>query len=402
MLVVAGFIIVVGGVISIGYECGREHYINQEQPVYEYDWNSTVGYKVYLKPNMLYEEKYLQEDQRYLSQFIDYIEVEFNNIFQGSGDTEIEGQYLSAIEVRGYSIKNEGKQIIWNKEYKLELDQTITGSKSQYRLAKTYQIDYETYNEFAKAVIDASKVSSEVEMVIKMTGVLELDTPQALTKLPIHTMLTVPLNKGYFSISKSGEQALEEQITKSINLPIEMNMKPIIRGVILIGMGLCEIVMISIMTCELSNEERRKNQIKKIFNTYSSRLIAIDQLDIEAFEKVYTTLSMEDLVKVADELDRPVMFVEGSQNTSLLHKKIADQFYVMMNQSLYQYQVPNLIKNRRELQKKEIERHTRALEKILQKPTSIEEQSIETATAIEEVQENKNDNYPEEWRKFFE
>jgi hypothetical protein len=52
-------------------------YVEAETVRYTYSSKGSIDYKVYLRPNVMFSEKYLGKDRYYVLKYIDYIDMEF-------------------------------------------------------------------------------------------------------------------------------------------------------------------------------------------------------------------------------------------------------------------------------------------------------------------------------------
>ena len=95
------------------------------KPYYNYKINRNIDYKVYLKPNDFYEEKFLPKNKQYTSELIDYIDIDLSYLFNGSKITNMNYDYdVSATIVGEYENTSSGKSEIWTKKYVILEKQT--------------------------------------------------------------------------------------------------------------------------------------------------------------------------------------------------------------------------------------------------------------------------------------
>ena len=113
-----------------------------------YQENSNLDYKVYLKENDFYESKYLGKNMVYVASLIDKINIDFNYLFKIDKNSNINFNY----EVVGKLVITdlEGNNTFFEKEYKLvnSTKETIT-NQTNYTIEKNIDIDYDYYNSLA-------------------------------------------------------------------------------------------------------------------------------------------------------------------------------------------------------------------------------------------------------------
>lgn len=62
------------------FDCFRKT-PDQQKLIMNYNSNTNLDYKVYLKPNKFYERSFMEKNKKYISSIIDYIDVDLNYMF---------------------------------------------------------------------------------------------------------------------------------------------------------------------------------------------------------------------------------------------------------------------------------------------------------------------------------
>ncbi len=142
-------------------------------------------------------------------------------------------------------------------------------------------------------------------------------------------MLLIPLGGNTFTISKAEieqkpgviEQTIKEQ------LPVDRNRVIIFSTVS--GLFLLALVFLVFFTSAAAAADPLDRHLKKIFKNHGSRLVALNGEISADYKKFGKVVSMNDLVRIADELGKPIMYEKGSD------KKQMTQFYVFDTDWLY-------------------------------------------------------------------
>ncbi|MDF2876999.1 MAG: hypothetical protein K0S30_95 [Clostridia bacterium] len=332
-LIGAAGVLGIAAAFLIVKEYQSEHTREEKKTIYEYSLNSDVSYKVHVKPNILYEEEELAEGQMYLTEFVDYITADFASHFTGSGSVDIEGDYRIEAEVRGYTTKEEQKQIIWQKEFEIVPEEHFNKTSDKHSLKKEVKINFPEYNRFAQSVLEASKVNLSVELVVRLIGSQTMAIPKGGLNDALQTAITIPLNNGYFNITKEGATQKSDVVEEVTKIPTKVNKDWIIICSGLIGMSVLSVIGILIFTGVLNAEDLKKNKIKKILNEHGSRMVVVDQMRISEGLEIYRVNTIEDLIKIADEIEKPVFY---QQQDNLLDKT---KFYVKEQNNLYIFEI---------------------------------------------------------------
>lgn len=304
----------------------------QKISLYKYNNKSTVNYEVFLKPNILYQKPSLGEGEIYISEFVDHIKTNFNYEFSGDKETAIQGDYSIVAKVSG-SIKGEDKEdiIIWQKDFFILPKNKFKIKDKTLEIKEEVSLKLEEYNEFAKAVTEASKVNSSINLNLVMKINIEGSTDKGVIEETISPSITIPLNSSMFQISgnmnidKPG--SIEE--TKQVQLPIDKK-QVIIYGVI-IGILLIILILLIFFTKEAAIKDPLEKKLKVIFKKHGDRLVALNSDPITTNINLNQVKSIDDLVRIADEIGKPILY-KYSQDYKDINKFYLineDQTYVL-------------------------------------------------------------------------
>ncbi|PHV70463.1 hypothetical protein CS063_10260 [Sporanaerobium hydrogeniformans] len=321
------------GIGVIVKEVRAEHIQEQQRSLYDYRLKSAFNYQVYLLPNKLYEEGKQGEEETYLAEFVDKIEIGLESVFEGSEVADIQGQYQIAGTVQGYTTKEEKKQIIWSKTFEILPSKSFKEHTDKHHIKPTIQVDFAYYNQFARDIIEASQVNTPVELVIKLEGKQTITTQAGIVPGEIQGTITIPLNTAYFSIKKEGGAEVKDSLWETYTVPIPINIQIIILGVFMMILGVILLGGVILLTEPLSARDLRFRQLKRLLNNYGNRMVAIDTLrPIDTSEGYYVS-SLEDLIKIADEIEKPVFYQRYNKLLEL------DTFYVEQEKVTYIYKL---------------------------------------------------------------
>ena len=109
-----------------------------------------IDYKVYLKPNDFYEEKYLDKNMMYVANLIDKISIDFDYKFNIEKKSTLDFNYKI---IGDLIIANASTNAhYFEKEYTLfEADQNTMKNNTEYTIKKNIEVDYNYYNELANS-----------------------------------------------------------------------------------------------------------------------------------------------------------------------------------------------------------------------------------------------------------
>lgn len=310
-----------------------EHIEEQQRSLYDYRMKSALNYQVHLLPNKLYEEGKQGEEETYLAAFVDKIEVGLESIFEGSGVADLQGQYQMVGTVQGYTTKEEKKQMIWSKTFELLPTQFFKEHTDKHHIKPTIQVDFAYYNQFARDIIEASQVNTPVELVIKVEGKQTITTEAGIVPGDIQGTITIPLNTPYFTIQKEGAAEVKDSLWETYTVLVPVNSSIIILGVFMIILGLILLGGVVLLTEPLSAKDLRFRQLKRLLHNYGNRMVALDTLRPIATTEAYYVSSLEDLIKIAEEIEKPIFYQRYNHLLEL------DTFYVEQEKMTYIYKL---------------------------------------------------------------
>lgn len=310
---------------GIKYPGFEEH----KSSVYEYKKLSNINYEVLLKPNIVYNNSSLPEGQIYVTEFVDYLDAHFRYEFMGEKSSEIKGEYKIIAEVKGYTIENKEEKDIWTKEYTLLNSTEFSEIGKRILIEEKVSIDLDKYNEFVKLVTSESKIGLNSKLIVSMIINMDVTTDHGKVQETINPTLVIPLNVGYFSIDNLGTiydvGSIDE--IKNVKLPVEKQL--ILTYVIILVIFISVLISMKFLTTNGDEDDNVLKIIKMIFKQHGNRLVAItNELDT-TYENMYSVKGIEDLVKIADEVEKPIIYKYRNNIKEIL------EFYVLDSPSIY-------------------------------------------------------------------
>ena len=140
--------------------------IREEENV-NYQENSNIDYKVFLKENDFYEEEYLEKDKVYVASLIKKIDADFNYTFKIDTKTDIDFKY----DIIGTLViaDSTGKNVFFEKDYKLFENGTANIVHGTFEnINKTVSIDYDYYNNLANKFKVNYGINTTSNLIVKL------------------------------------------------------------------------------------------------------------------------------------------------------------------------------------------------------------------------------------------
>lgn len=303
--------------------------------VYSYNNKASINYRVFLKPNIVYNNESMGENNIYIAEFVDYIQANFNYEFKGERTADIKGEYEIRAVVEGYAAEGQVNKTIWKKEFILVPTTGFVANDKTISVKKDISIKLQEYNEFANKVIAYSKISSQVKLCIFININLKSNTDKGLISEKISPSITIPLNMSYFQIKINALDKKPNAIegTKKVEVPINKNIVNLYR-VILLVLITC-LLFLCFFISGVTIVDPLIKKLNSIFKNHGDRLVALNNEISAAYENYNEVKSIDDLVKVSDEIGKPIMYKYSSDFKDIT------EFYVFDNTQMYVLHLKN-------------------------------------------------------------
>ena len=300
---------------------------NKETIFLTYDTSkSDVKYKVYLKPNDFFDEPYLEENKTYITNLIDYINVDYN--YNIEFDKEVSGTYEYYIMATIEASKPNGEDgVYWTKDYPLSDKQTIEiNNASNYLISNSIKVDYNKFNGILNDFKTAMGLSldGKLSVYLKVTNNL---TNNSMDLKPINSSLgfNIPL-------SSLAVEANIDKDNNNTNKKIETVVKKHDAKYLLFkAVGVLFILIsIYVIACmyriKKEVEHRHKFEItkKKILSTYDSIIVNVkNNPDLDGLS-VIKTESFDELIDAHSEIRMPINYYENERTGVCYFTLISD------------------------------------------------------------------------------
>ena len=295
-----------------------------------YSDKGSLDYRVYLKENEFYTEKFLPKGQSYVTSLIDYIDINYNYLFNIDDLANVKFDY----KVTGELIieNNSNKKELLNKSYDItDIKSTELKNAGELAFNEKFQINYDEYNKLANQF--RSSLGVDTNSYLKLHLNVKRDTTdESNYKLNNNSInineIIIPLSEKAIEInidSKNNEYTDQVKFDEKYNV----NYIDLIIIILLIGLS---IIFIRIIIISFKKMRRKRSQYDKYVNKL---LKEYDRLIIETrnlidFDKynVIKVLEFTELLDVRDNLKVPI-------NYYCCEKHLRGIFYVKSDDDVY-------------------------------------------------------------------
>jgi len=307
-LTIVNAVLIVAAAVYLYLYYTTPHIIEVKEPIYNYVNVGDVHYQVLLLPNVLYEENSLSEGNIYITEFVDYIKASFEYSFDGDKTVDIKGDYEIVAVVEGYTSERDSAKTIWKKVFSIYPKTSFEAQDKSISINREIPIKLGEYKDFAQKVSETSKVNTSVKLTVQMNVNIRAVFDNKPVEEKISPAIEIPLNTNYFTIAKinTGNQTGKIEETRKIQLPIDNNV--VILCIFVIVVLVISLLYLIFFTTEPTIEDLYLKKFNKVFKNYGSRLVALNNETVATNQQYCKVRSIDDLVRVADELGKPLLY----------------------------------------------------------------------------------------------
>lgn len=318
---------------------------SEKESVVNYNETGDIDYKVYLKDNSFYNDKYLGKDMQYVASLIDKINISYK--FDMKSDNNLNYDYK-------YNIKadllitdpNDNNKILYKKTNVLRSDKKNKGEFNNFLINDSVNINYDEYNSYVNsfkktyALSVKSKLVVTMEVTTKAKSKILKDDFKKVNKLSLAIPLseqTVDIGIDTSSINNAG--TLDKNYISQIKKPFVL-----VLGFI-VGILSLALLYISLYTLfsGRSKIDVYNTTINKILKEYDRAIVSSKSIAAinEDDYNVIKVDSIDELLDAHDTTLQPILYSELVENE-------VSCFVLLNNNILYK-----LVLRRKQLEKEE-------------------------------------------------
>jgi hypothetical protein len=303
--------------------------ISGSRAVFEYEQNAKIDYTVGLHPNPLFDSDELGPGIAYFLNLITDIRVHATYSLRTDRPIPVECVYRLTGTLRAYDTNTKEGVVIWSRPYTLIEDKTTHAEGGQVTLGETVAVDVHSYLPVLAQIEELTEVKPARAVLT-----LEWHT-RALTAegIPIGegtvTTLEIPIGAKCFTIA--GEPAAKDEGSFTV---ADVRTDPRViaeRRTWMIGSVVSAALLWCFVTFTTVSLTEKKVQAENAALKKAGSRLARSLTPEPPGEKVIDMCSIDDLLRVADELGKPVVLIAQGEEDG------ANLFFVIDGETRYQY-----------------------------------------------------------------
>lgn len=307
--------------------------VEKKEVVFKYNHKASVNYNVSLVPNNIFDKKVLEEGNIYLTDYVDGINTSFKYNFTSDKPAGIKGQYEVIALVEGFLSNDKNSKSVWSKQFVVKPKTEFSFEDAKGEMKSDITLDLRTYN----SLVQQANKTFGMNFIGKLTVVWRINMHGSSSygdfSENFSPQMEIALNEKYFQINGNPNENKEGNIENVIKITnpklktyIFMSLSGIAFSIIL---GIC----VLIFTVPKRREKNTAGKAMKILKNYGDKLVALRDDSVDGSEIIIRVVSMEDLHKIAEDLDKPIFY----KYTSNLEEITC--FYVVESRKIYAYYI---------------------------------------------------------------
>jgi len=301
--------------------------------IYGYTQEADLVYRVYYNKNPFFPEAALPSGQPYLAAFVNNVNTFFTYRFSGDGPAAISGSYN--VKATIVATQGQNKEVMWTKDFVLVPDTRVSSSSGTLVLQKVLPIDYQAFAGFVAGLDKTALVAPDsVNMTVSWNVQIFVQAGGKANPVQISPKLTIPVSAGSFQIT--GDTTPKPQpgtITTSVSVPVA-NL-PLLRWIssgasVFFLLGL---VVTLVFTTAPKAPRRETANLQSILRKHGSRMARTSGDEVQSVANSVFLPTLEDLVKVADEVTKPILYRPGAEGTLFYLYDSSIQYCYMMEET---------------------------------------------------------------------
>jgi len=330
VIAILGVILIISAYSTYGAYAAYEQPITTEEsvPVVEYSHTGTFSYVVHLKDNTVYNTNILYPGQgNIFKKITDHINASLTYRFSSSKAADIDGSYEITATIQ---------TDMWSKEYVVTSKTAFSSNSNTASFSTNFPIDYINFENIVSQINNETGVTAaDTTLIMKCNIDITAKTNNDTVHDSFAPSLSIPLKTNIIEINGNLTQRESGVLEKTEEVVQQTSIEQSIYW------GLASVVFLVILAAFLmftkSDKEtisKTDKQVKKILKKYGEWIVETEKLPILIDSKMIPTKSLDDLVKISEELGKPIIY-----NVTNSDKKHV--FYVLDDKMYYQYVLPS-------------------------------------------------------------
>lgn len=270
----------------------------------DYQVEGNIDYKIYLKDNDYYSEKFLGPGMQYIASLINVVHADFEYIFSANDDLRVEYEYKIVAETK-VTDRSDASKVLYDASediVKLKMGDTENG---EIEIREGVDIDYSKYNQKMREFRTTFGVAADCTLVLKMVintdGAVKNEEVMAMS-IPLSEQ-TVDISMDAEGLSRSGRIGDVTQVMYVTNGPM------LVVGAVIVIVSLVLMGFVIYYYVTRFDDDRYEKALHKILKEYDTYIVEANGTVYE-MENVVRVMSFKELLDAQNLENTPIVFLE--------------------------------------------------------------------------------------------
>ncbi|TDA67762.1 MAG: hypothetical protein D9V47_09605 [Clostridia bacterium] len=308
----------------------RSKSIVMEVPAFKCEQEAKIDYRVYLRPNNLFGAQVLDSGKTYLANFVDRIGVFFAYRLSADREAKIDGTYDVVATAEAYDGSGDNAKKIWDKSFIIVPQKSFNLQGKSADVKENAFLDLAAFNSLIADLSQQSELTpGDARLVVRWNLHTNVTTPSGTVKEDLSPEMVVPMGRKSFEIS--GEMSRKKSSLLTTKEEVPDAALPGQRKTFLAASSVLAAILIALGlgTCNKTSASRGERDLQIIWKKHGERIVSVQGEFAVAMETA-PVQSMDDLLKVADELGKPIIYQK--RDSGKVHS-----FFVLDGSLRYEY-----------------------------------------------------------------
>ncbi len=327
------FLVGLGGGLAWSFSESIEQ--EEEYTAYSYTQNAEVDYRVQMKSGEFFEEELKEPGKAYLSELTESIMADLHYHFEGEEKAKISGTYAANATLEALTSGEEQREV-WQKDFTLVDSREFSYAEKSFTLQEEIEIPFAEYRDIAEKIKDHTNYNpGKLNLNVEFDVEIEVETDSGSETKELNPSMIINMRGSTFVVEGNLAENNSSGVTAT-RIVKATDLKQARIG-FAVSAALVGIVLVGFMTLTYPVKERvspQERKVARLLQKHQERIVTLSSKPGVYMEQNVAVDTFEDLLKVADELQKPIFYyqVRGELETKHI-------FLVFEKNSSYKYRL---------------------------------------------------------------
>lgn len=278
-----------------------------------YNEKSDLDYKVYLKENNYFQEKYLGKDRQYIAGLIDYISADFKYELNASNSFDYQYRYWVTATLVAKE-KGENSKVVYERDFSLIEPKTFELKDSNnFNINENVEIDYDYFNDIMNSFKKDYALSLDSNLIVKLhvdlLGNAE-NIKQDITSNQVMEV-SIPLSEQTINISMDYNKINNYEVIEEVSNTEVINKFLFIICIISLVLDVIVVIeYVRFLERIKQHSDAYTKKLNRILKEYDRAIVKTRKMPDVDDLKVIEVESFEELLDARENLERPILHID--------------------------------------------------------------------------------------------